>query len=176
LRRNPVQGHVFFQVAERKDAFVKPLEAVRQQAAEQVRAQKGAQAAQETGQAALPTLKSGEDFKAFAARHTLFLKQAEFSAADANLGELGANRDFQRVALGLTPERSFGISVAEGKVYLLHLRKRAMPTGTEADKQRRAAAQAVEQELQQYYMNTELDRLKSAYHVELLVPELVTSA
>ncbi|MBI3992714.1 MAG: SurA N-terminal domain-containing protein, partial [Candidatus Lambdaproteobacteria bacterium] len=47
LRRNPVQGHVFFQVAERKDAFVKPLEAVRQQAAEQVRAQKGAQAAQE---------------------------------------------------------------------------------------------------------------------------------
>ena len=176
MRRNPVQGHVFYQVAEVQAAFVKPLEAVRQQATAQVRAQKGAQAAAETGQAALPTLKTADDFKALAAKYTLFLKQAEFSAADATLGELGANRDFQRTAFGLTQEQPFGISLAGGKVYLLHLRKRALPTGAEAENLRRAAAQAVEQELQQYYMNSELNRLKADYHVELLVPELVTSA
>ena len=100
----------------------------------------------------------------------------EFSAADVNVGELGANRDFQRTAFGLSQERPFGLSVADGKAYLLHLQRRALPTGVEAEKARGTAAQAVEQELQQYFMNTELDRLKSAYRVELLVPELVTSA
>jgi len=173
LRRNPIQGHVFYRVSDRQEAHTKPLDEVRGEARAKVREQQAIEAAAEAAKAALKTLKQPADFAAFARRHGLTVKSATFTATARSIPELGVNSDFQHQAFRLGPEQPFGLSIREREAYLLQFAGRSLPQGEEADKLRQQIGSRIRQEWAQYFMANEIERLKAQIPVQLEIPELL---
>jgi len=175
LKRNPAQGHVFFQVKEVKAAFTRPLEQVavlvRAKVAE---AQRSAAARAEAKQVAA-RLKSAEDFTAYAKSRGLKIDNADVTAATQTIPGVGANPEFRRAAFRLTEGAPFGLSVQEAKAHLLHFKKRHVLQPEKAAERKGVIAQDLEQDWRNYFLDAERARLRSEQKVKILIPELLSA-
>lgn len=174
-RRNPLQGHVFYELVDRQGAVTKTLTVVRSAVVGKVRDEKSIEAALAAAKSGLKSITTDAAFTEFARKHGLSTQKVEFSATERSIPTLGANRDFQRRAFRLDKSQRFGLSIQERKAYLLRFNERFMPQGKDAEKFKAKIAQKIEQEWGEYFISNEIERLKAQIRVELLIPELVIS-
>ena len=174
-RRNPVQGHVFYRILQKKDAFQKPLADVRKQVTQKVLATRMADAAVEEAKSAFKRLTTYKAFKAEARKRKLNIVTSEFTSVDTSIPEVGLNRDFQSAAFRLTADKPFGLSINDKTAYLMYLKKRHIPNAKDEENIRTQITVRIQAEWAQYFLQTELDRLKAETEIEVVTPELVST-
>ena len=175
LRRNPVQGHVFYQVVEVKPTSQKTLDQVRAQVAARVIEEKAAQAAVDAAKKAGTTINSLEAFKAFQAKSGSAIKTAKFSAVDRMIPDLGPNKEFQQVAFRATKEKPFGVAVLGNQAHLIRLKNRGLAENKEAEQMKKEIANQLEQQWAQYFFDNQMERIREDITVEVISPEFVAT-
>jgi peptidyl-prolyl cis-trans isomerase D len=175
LKRNPVQGHVFFQVREAKEAFTRPLADVRAQVETRVAEEQRREAALAEAKTAFPALKAPEDLAAYAKKRGFALKTGSVAASSTNIPGVGPNREFQQAAFRLTKQQPFALSILGNQVHLLHLKRRYFPKPGEEKQKKSEIAGQLEQEWRQFYLGAALQRLREKYPVKVLIPELLST-
>ncbi len=170
-RRNPVLGHVFYEVVERKEAFTKPLADVRGEVVRQTREAQRRALAVEEAKAALERLRAGATLEAVAGEYDLPLRSVAFTVVAPEVEGLGTNPGFQRAAFGLTPEAPYALNIHEQKAYLLRLERRFFDESEPVEDKKAQIASQLEDALRQYVVNTEIARMRGAAQIELLAPE-----
>lgn len=173
LQRNPVQGHLFFEVVEKKPSYVKPLDEVKLQAMRLATAEKQREMALAEAKEKAKSLKTGKDFNSYAIRRSLDVKTTAFTVVDAAIELLGRNPDFQRSAFRLTSDESVALNIQDGKAYLMRFRRRYFP---EPEKEKEIKAQVrtrMTSEFRQYIAKNEIDRLRSSVDIEVVSPQYV---
>jgi peptidyl-prolyl cis-trans isomerase D len=174
LKRNPVQGYVFFQVKEVKGAFTRPFDEVAANVRAKVAdAQRGAAALAEAKQE-IGRLKTAEDFTAYAKRRGFKIEKADVTAGQQAPGA-GTNREFQHAAFRLTAQAPFGLSVQDNKAHLLHFKKRHELHPEKAAERKAAIAKELEQDWRSYFLDAERTRLRSEQKVKILIPALLSA-
>jgi len=174
-RRNPLQGHVFYRILQKKDAFQRPLDDVRKQVTEKVLAARMADAAVEEAKAAFKQLTTYKAFKAEARKRGLKIVTSEFTSVDTSIPEVGLNREFLSAAFRLTADEPIGLSINGKTAHLMYLKKRHIPNANNEKDIREQITARIEAEWAQYFLQTELDRLKAETEIEVVTPELVSS-
>ncbi|HEX7928582.1 MAG TPA: SurA N-terminal domain-containing protein [bacterium] len=175
MKRNPTQGHVFFQVTEVKDAFTKPLADVRAQVEAKVAENQRRDAALAEAKAAFPKLKGPNDLASYAKTEALPVKTVSVTAMNSNIAGIGANREFQQAAFRLTAAQPYALSIRNNQVHLLHLKRRYFPKPEQEKDTKARLAQQMEQEWKQYFLTTALQQLREKTGVKILIPELLTT-
>ncbi|MCZ6841790.1 MAG: SurA N-terminal domain-containing protein [SAR324 cluster bacterium] len=173
LRRDPVQGHVFFEVLEKKDASLMPLSQVKQAVAARVIDEKSADAAVQAAKDAYEKFRSLKDFKAVAEKYSLPLITVDFTAVDTSIPEIGINRDFQEAAFRLRTEKPFGLSINGKTAHLMRLKRRYLPDSGEQEQIREQISARIQSEWAQFFLQSELERLKANTDIEVVTPELI---
>lgn len=171
-RRNPVQGHVFYKILEKKAASLKPFGTVRKQAAQKVIAERSEEAAVAAAKAAFKNIKTYQGFKAAAKKRSAILKTTSFTAIEYSVPEIGTNKEFQQAAFRLSKEKPFGLSIKNKTAHLLFLKRRFLP---KIDKEQEAKQQIetrLNNEWAQYFIDKEIERLKVATEIEVITPEI----
>ena len=176
LRRNPVQGHVFYQILEKKEAFLRPFEGVRPRLTERVREERRSTEALKTARAAYQEIKSLKDFMAFAGRHGAKRETTAFTSVERVVPNLGINREFQTAGFQLSEEKRFGLSIQDKTAHLLSLKKRFSPPKEEEAQIKARIAARLESGWRQYLIGKEIERLKETIKVEVLAPEFIASS
>jgi hypothetical protein len=110
-----------------------------------------------------------------AKRHGLPLTTVEFTAVDPNIPQIGANRNFQEAAFRLTPDKPFGLSIKDKTAHLLRLKKRHLPAAGEAKGSKERITAEIQSDWAQYFLDSELERLKADIEIEVVTPELISS-
>jgi ATP-dependent Lon protease len=175
VKRNPTQGHVFFQVTEAKEAFTKPLADVRTQVEAKVAEAQRREAALAEAKAAFPKLKATNDLANYAKAEGLATKTASVTATNSNITGIGANREFQQAAFRLTPAQPYALSIRNNQVHLMHLKRRYFPKPEQEKETKARLTQQMEQEWKQYFLTTALQQLREKTGVKVLIPELLTT-
>lgn len=173
LKRNPVQGHIFFQVAEVKEAYTRPLAEVRAQVEERVAEAQRREAALAAAKAVFPTLKSPGDLAQYAKREGFPVKTTTVTATRPNIPEVGANREFQQAAFRLTPAQPYALSIRNNHAHLLRFKRRYFPKPEQERETKDRLALQLEQEWKQYFLEASLRHLREKSGVKILVPELL---
>lgn len=176
LKRNPVQGHVIYQVKEVKPAYTRPLAEVAATVKAHVADEQRKAAAAGEARQVLARLKSAEDFSAYAKSRGLKIENAKVTAVMQTIPGVGTNREFQHAAFGLGAQAPFGLSVQGDRAHLLHFRKRVLLDPDKAAERKQRIAQELEQDWQNYFLDAELKRLRSELKVKILIPELLTAS
>lgn len=174
-RRNPVQGDVFYQVQDKKAAFVKPFDTVQKDVAKLTAAEQRREAALAEAKAVYPKLKSPSDFRAFARRRGLTPKTVSFTAVDNSIEGLGINRDFQRAAFGLTAKAPFALSIKDNQAYLLEFKRRYYAEPDKAEELKKKIAASMEETLRKYVLDAEINRLRNKVQIKVLAPQYLAS-
>ena len=175
-RRNPVQGHVFYQVAERQEPTVPPLEAVKAQVAQAVRAQQQRERAVELAKEGFQQLQDGQSLETLARAHGLSVQSVSFAVVDPSIEGIGVNPEFQRAAFGLSAEKPYALNIKDEKAYLLRFKRRYLPAGEQEAKKRAEVAQELQRTLREYVLAAEVARLRSQVKVDVLAPEYLASS
>ena len=170
-RRNPVLGHVFYQITGKKEAFTLPVEQVRLQAREKLIVQGSRKSATDAAQAALGEMSQPSDLQKFAEKENFAVRSAEIDAMNAEIPGIGVNPNFQRTAFRLTDEAPFGLSSGIGENYLLRLVNRAIPESLDHKLAKEALLRNLKNEWNQYFMQKEYERLRSLVEIEIVAPE-----
>ena len=172
-RRNPVLGHLFYQVTGKQPATLRPFEEVKDLAQIKVLAQKRVVAAEAAAKAAADSVKTEADFRRAAEEHGLAIRTGALSARETRIAEVGDDPEFFRAALQLAETMPFAVSNHEGRSYLLHLRKRYLPDVKNVDMEKQQLAGRLKREWEQYFLEKEYERLRSESSIEILRPEFV---
>jgi peptidyl-prolyl cis-trans isomerase D len=172
-KRNPVQGHAFFQIAETKDAYTRPLADVRPLVELKVAETQRREAALAEAKAAFPKLKGPGDLAAYAKGEGLKVQSASVTATNPNIPGLGSNREFQQTAFRLTAAQPYALSIRNNQVHLLHLKRRYFPKPEQEAETKAKIAQQLEQDWRQYFLNAALQQLRERTGVKILVPDLL---
>lgn len=173
LQRNPVQGHLFFEVVEKKPSYVKPLDEVKLQAKRLATAEKQREMALAEAKEKAKSLKTGKDFNSYAIRRSLDVKTTAFTVVDAAIELLGRNPDFQRSAFRLTSDESVALNIQDGKAYLMRFRRRYFPDPEKENEIKAQVRTRMTSEFRQYIAKNEIDRLRSSVDIEVVSPQYV---
>ncbi len=175
LKRNPVQGHVFYQVQEVKAAYTRPFAEVAPLVKAKVADEQRKAAAAAEAKQVISRLKAAEDFAAYAKSRGLKIENAKITAVMQNIPGVGANRGFQRAAFQLTEQAPFGLSVQGEQSHLLRYRKRTLIDPAKAEERKQRIAQELQQDWQNYFLDAELKRLRNDLKVKILIPDLLSA-
>ena len=173
LRRNPVLGHVFYEVTEKKNAYVKPLKTVRSQVAEILRKKGRRKAALSMAKSTVKSMKNAAAFSAFAGKHSFPIKTVSFTVVDNSIAGLGVNPDFLRSAFKLTAEKPFALNIKDEQAYLMRFKRRFFQRPKREAEIKKRIRRQLEDTYRQYVIDTETKRLRSKAKIDLLIPELV---
>jgi peptidyl-prolyl cis-trans isomerase D len=175
-RRNPVQGHVFYQVEDKKEPFVKPFDSVQKEVAALTAAEQRREAALSEAKAVYPKLKTAADFVAFARRSGEPIQTVSFTATDPSIEGLGVNHDFQQAAFRLNDKSPFALSIKDNQAYLLRFKRRFFPEPDKAAEIKQQIAARMENTLQQYVLDSEIARLRSQVQIKVEAPEYLMAS
>lgn len=177
LRRNPLQGHVFYELLAEEPQEKLAFETVRKEVLKRWQAEQRMTQAHELAQAAAAQMKSEGDFRRFVRRYDLSWRSLRFSAVQGELPELGAKPWLQRAAFSIAPATQ-GIFITQGsEAYLLWVRQRILI-------QENADQPGYRAELQKWLLETlrgalvasETDRLREAAQIRLIAPGYVQAS
>jgi peptidyl-prolyl cis-trans isomerase D len=172
-KHNPVQGHVFYSILEKKDAFVRPFEQVRKQARRRIIEQRGGEAALAAAKEAFKKIKSYADFRATAKKRNLPITKTTFTAIERAIPEIGVNRELQRTAFRLGKERPFGLSIQGKTAHLIFLKRRFLPKDEKEEEAKQRIAAQMSSQWAQYFLGKEVERLKAVTRIEVVTPEII---
>jgi peptidyl-prolyl cis-trans isomerase D len=175
LKRNPVQGHVFFQVKEYKAALTRPFDEVEPLVRAKVAESQRRAAAIAEAKQVISRLKTGDDFSAYAKSRGLKIEKAQVTAVMPSIPGVGTNREFQRAAFRLTDQAPYGLSIQEDKAHLLRYKKRVTLNVDKSADRKLAITRDLEQDWRNYFLETELKRLRAEQKVKILIPEILTA-
>ena len=174
-KRNPLQGHVFYQLKEKKESLLKPLNEVRREITEQVLEERRREAAMAEARKVFPELKTAADFADYAKKKGFQVKTVSFTAVDRSIEGVGSNHEFQRTAFALAAEKPIGVSIKDNQAHLLRFKRRFIADADKSETKKTEINQQIENELGQYILDREIQRLKQKSDVKLLTPEILES-
>lgn len=175
LKRNPVQGHVFYQVQEVKAAYTRPFAEVTPLVKAKVADEQRKAAAAAEAKQVIARLKAPEDFASYAKSRGLKIENVKVTAVMQNIPGVGTNHEFGRAAFQLTEHAPFGLSVQGERSHLLRYRKRTLLNPEKAEERKLRIAQELEQDWQNYFLDAELKQLRNELKVKILIPDLLSA-
>lgn len=175
-KRNPVQGHLFYEIVEIKDSFVKPMDQVKKEVAGATEIQQRKEFALAQAKEAFKNMKTRKDFSEFARKNSLTVKTVNFTAVDSNIEGIGFNKELQNAAFRLTSKKPVGLSIRANQAYLIHLKRRFMPESDKAAEQKKAIESKMQNTLRQMMLELELNRLREEVEVKVIAPEYLNTA
>lgn len=175
-KRNPVQGHVFYEIAESRKSFVKPFEEVRKESTAKARLEIQRQAALTEARSILPELKSTKDFSDYARKRGLRPQTTAFTVVSPTIEGLGANPEFQRSAFQLNKEKPFAINIKDNRAFLLRFKRRFYKEPEKEKELKENVRNQLGARLAQFITQQEIDRLRSTVKIDILAPEYLFSA
>ncbi|HKI99620.1 MAG TPA: SurA N-terminal domain-containing protein [bacterium] len=175
-RRNPVQGHVFYQIEERKEAHLKPLDAVKAQVMAATQEQQRRDRAIAMAKEAYQKLQDGAHLDAFAKRLGLKMGDVSFTVVDSSIKGIGVNQEFQRAAFGLNEKKPYALNIKDQKAYLIRFKRRFLPDPKDAAEKKAQIAQQVQKTLQQYVLDQQIQHLRSQVKVDVVSPGYLASS
>jgi len=175
IKRNPLQGHIFYQIEEKKPSFVKPMDQVKAELAQAVRQQKSRELAVNAAREAYKTLSSPERFRAVALQYNLKIKSSNFTAIDQSLPEVGMNRQFSSTAFGLEKSKPYGLSIQGTDAHLIRLVKKEIPADKEEETNKREIGLRLEGQWAQYFLEQKIQELKEDADIEMVSPDFVAN-
>ncbi|MDH4225321.1 MAG: peptidylprolyl isomerase, partial [Deltaproteobacteria bacterium] len=173
-RRNPVQGHLFYQIVDKKEAFVKPLDQVRSEVKAHVAQREAVFVAAEAGKKAFKEALPG-GLEGFAKVNNLRMETTSFTAVDSILPKVGLDAGFQQTSFELSAQKPNGISSSGGKTYLIVFKGRKLPPAGKESVPRERLKPNLQLEWEQFFMEKEFERLKAQGDVEIVAPQVLTS-
>jgi peptidyl-prolyl cis-trans isomerase D len=174
-RRNPEQGHVFYQIEDKKDAFVPPLESIKARVVAATQEQQRREGAIALAKDAFQKLQDGAKLESFAKETRLPVKTVSFTVVDPSIEGIGVNHEFQRAAFGLTAAQPYALNIKDEKAYLIRFRRRFLPEPDKSSQSRQQVADRMENALREYVLSTEIERLRAQVKVDVLAPEYLAS-
>ena len=174
-RRNPVQGHLFYEVVEVKEQSVKPMEEVKKELASAVELEARKEKALAEAKEVFPQLKSVADFQAYARKKGFNQKTVSFTAVDNSVEGFGFNKELQHTGFGLSAEKPVGLSIKDNQALLVLFKRRFMAEPEKAAEKLEVVKTQLEVSLREYVMQKEISRLKEELKVKVVTPELVAT-
>lgn len=171
--RNPVLGHVFYQVTDKREPMPRAFEEVQRKVRGLLLARKRIEAAATAAEEAFEELKAPGGLEAIAEGHGVPVLNATISASKNTVPGIGPNPDFFRTGFSLTEEAPYGLSTSQGKSYLVRLESRAIPERQDMESLKRQLHSRLKSEWDQYFLQKEYERLKSLVEIEVVAPEYI---
>lgn len=173
LKRNPLQGHVFYVVEEAKAAYTLPFKQVKAKVTQLVRNERERTITQKQLGEAAPKMKTRADFLAFAAKYGGKVKKVTFSFSDRKVPEIGSNPDFQKKAFQLNKTKRVASSQMGGQFHLIYQNKRFLPVDKNNTSKKEKILERMEQEISNHFLEKKLEELREFYTVKLISPEML---
>ncbi|MDH4249313.1 MAG: hypothetical protein OEW39_16020, partial [Deltaproteobacteria bacterium] len=142
---------------------------------EQVLEERRREAAMAEARKVFPELKTAADFADYAKKKGFQVKTVSFTAVDRSLEGVGSNHEFQRTAFALAAEKPIGVSIKDNQAHLLRFKRRFIADADKSETKKTEINQQIENELGQYILDREIQRLKQKSDVKLLTPEILES-
>ncbi|MDH5751027.1 MAG: SurA N-terminal domain-containing protein [Deltaproteobacteria bacterium] len=173
-QRNPIQGHVFYQVREKKESFVKPLEQVRGEVLSRLQMDERRKAALEEARKAFPGITGANEFTGYSKSKGLEVKTVAFTSADRNIEGVGFNSEFKKIAFTLSGEKPVGLSIKGMQAHVMLFKRRFYQDQDKAEQEKKEIRERLENELRRYVLEKEIARLKKNITVDILAPEYLS--
>ncbi len=174
-RRNPVQGHVFYEIQDKKDAYVLPIEAAKTPLLQASETQQRRDRAIAVAKEAYQKLQDGQKLETFAKSLGLPVHTVAFTVVDPSVEGIGVNREFQRAAFGLTQAKPHALNIKDEKAYLIRFKRRFLPDPAQEAQKKQQIADQMENTLRDYVLTAEIEALRSRVKVDVLAPEYLAS-
>lgn len=173
LRRNPVRGHVFYEVMSKKKAYVRPLKEVRADVVRILQEKQRRESALADAKKIVKALKNEGEFTAYAKNHGFPVKTLSFTVVDRSLENLGVNPDFQRSAFRLTQAKPFALNIKDGKAYLMRFKRRFFKDKKQEAELKQKIRNQLEATYRRFLIEKEVKRLEAKAEIKILRPEVV---
>ncbi len=170
LKRNPVQGYVFYKILEIKEPTTRPFDSVEEEVIRLVKERKARSLAAEIAQRAANALTTESTLESIAQAHQLTAQKTSFTANATEIPGIGRDPEFQKKVLALKAPQKFGGSQYQGKTYLFHLNKRYLPEDGNIDSKKAVIRQRLLSKLRQAISAKDMLRLRAAAKIEILNP------
>lgn len=170
LKRNPLQGYVFYKLLETEAPAIQPFEQVKSEVIPLVKTQKATVLASEIAQKEANTLTSETSLAAIAEKHNLTIEETSLTAASSAIEGIGADPEFKKKALALNETQRIGRSQYQGKVYLLALKSRELPKNEDVVAQKGAIRSRLIEQLRSTFGDKDMERLRATASIEILNP------
>lgn len=175
-RRNPVFGHIFYEVRDRKDSFVKSFDQVKSEVARQTAAEQRREAALAQAKSAFKELKAAEDFARYARGKALPVNTVSFTVIAPSIEGIGVNREFQRAAFRLDGDSPFALNIKDGKAYLMRFSRRYFAESENELALKEQIARSMEETLRRYVLDSEVGRLRARSQIDIVAPGYVAGS
>ena len=176
LERNPLQGHVFYRVAEVREPSTRPFEEVKAEVAEDFATKSADEALREAATTALESLKNGEaqSLDAWAKQQKHAVAEVSFKAAAKQVDDpIGENPEFVEQGFRLTEEQPYATLDTGDTIYLMQFLRRSIPQNQETPEL--FLRDQIERAWQVYFFDEYINSLRERYPVRLEIPGLITS-
>ncbi|MBF0280276.1 MAG: SurA N-terminal domain-containing protein [SAR324 cluster bacterium] len=171
LKRNPVQGYLFYKILEMKEASTKPFEQVKEKVLESVKQMKAAELASEIAQKEVDNLVKGKSLETIADSYeTLEVKETSLTSTADSIEGIGRDPEFKKKVLELNESKKVGGSQYQGKVYLFALKGRELPKDEDSVLGKERIRQQLIQQLRQVFIDNEMKRIRETASIEILNP------
>jgi len=174
-RRNPVQGHVFYEIEDKKDAYVLPQDAAKTELLLATEGQQRRERAIVLAKEAYQKLQDGEKLERFAKALGQPVRSVAFTVVDPSIEGIGVNHEFQRAAFGLTQAKPHALNIKDEKAYLIRFKRRFLPEPAQEAQKKQQIAERMEDTLRDYVLSSEIERLRAHVKVDVLAPEYLAT-
>jgi len=169
LKRNPVQGYVFYRLLEKKAPSPLTFAEARSGVEQALKYEEAKKIAQKRAEDSLVRLQSGEKLDSLAQEYGLELSTLSVTPSNRNLDGIGKNPEFQKAALSLNQNKKFALSLSENRVDLIHFQARKLDTTDQASRKQKILDRLT-QTWQQTLITKEIQRLRESSSIDILNP------
>ena len=167
-KRNPVLGHVFYQITEIEEPTPFSFEEAKEEVIAKITKRKATELANETATQLQASLSEISSLEEISLEYSLSIEETSFTPATQFLPKLSNDAEFKKVALSLSEKKRFGVSQNKEKSYLL-----AYVSSVESDDpppKRTEIAGQIQTKLEQFAFGQEMQRLRNQSTIEIMNP------
>lgn len=165
LQRNPVQGHVFYEVTEIQEPQDQPLTVVHDRVLKDLIQHEAQMMAVQAAKAGLEQLKQGKILEDIGTEYKIPLESTQAQLNNTYMPKVGSDEDFRKAVFALKESNRYGYSDHEGKTYLIRLKQTSYdPAGQTRD----AITTQLVAKQKQDFVTQELKQLRSTSNVKIL--------
>ncbi|MBI4596477.1 MAG: SurA N-terminal domain-containing protein [Candidatus Tectomicrobia bacterium] len=154
------KGYYFFELVEKREAFIPPLEEIKTSVEEAVKLEKAKEIAREKGKELMERVQKGEKLADLAAELQIKSQQTEFfNRMKQGLPNIGVSKEFVQTAFSLK-EGDIKLSETVTGVFLIRLVEKKKPTEEDFQKEKESFGKRIHAAKQEQIFNSWQEQLK----------------
>ena len=166
-KRNPIQGHVVYEIRNKYKPKLLDLKMVSQEISQKLSKQKSFDFALKTARVSLSKIREGKDIDDIKKKYNLKEKNIEFSSSLKYLPEIGQNENFRSKALSLSKSNQYGLNEEESRIDLIQYLGETL-NEENSDVLKKQIEKRLLQKMIENILRNELNNLKKNAKIEIL--------